>query len=348
MLEFSRIATFFHIGSVQKYFRQPKLSVIINCYNMSRELPRTLKSLSPPIQKDVDPEDYEIIVVDNGSTEPFDKDYCKSIADNIYFLDVQKPLASPCSALNAGMTVARGRLWLVMIDGARMASPRLLRKSIDAAKLGKRSVIGTIAFHLGSEIQMQAVNNGYNQTAEDALLSSVAWEKDGYRLFDISVLAGSSLKGWFELPSETNAICMHKDTWRELDGYDVAFQAPGGGLANLDMWKRACNLPGSQVILLLGEATFHQFHGGIATNSTSIKSTLEEFNAEYKTVRGKNFSRPRVQFVTYGNLRQDMLNIGISNHTKTNSNNSVSEQRENGRPRNSLEPERDNLQVIGT
>jgi hypothetical protein len=39
---------------------------------MARELPRTIRSLSPAMQWDIDPRDYEVILIDNGSTEPFD------------------------------------------------------------------------------------------------------------------------------------------------------------------------------------------------------------------------------------------------------------------------------------
>ncbi|NDD63778.1 MAG: hypothetical protein EBZ36_07345, partial [Acidobacteria bacterium] len=37
---------------------------------MAREAPRTILSALPPYQKNVTASDYEVIVVDNGSTEP--------------------------------------------------------------------------------------------------------------------------------------------------------------------------------------------------------------------------------------------------------------------------------------
>ena len=46
------------------------LSVVLVSYNMERELPRTLKSLAPANQVDMDENSYEVIVVDNGSTSP--------------------------------------------------------------------------------------------------------------------------------------------------------------------------------------------------------------------------------------------------------------------------------------
>jgi hypothetical protein len=36
---------------------------------------------------------------------------------------------------------------------------------------------------------------------------------------------------------------------------------------NHDAFWRACALPGAQLIRIGGEATFHQVHGGIATNA---------------------------------------------------------------------------------
>ena len=49
---------------------RPRLSVVVVAYNMTRELKRTLYSLSPKFQRDVKAQDYEVIVVDNGSTLP--------------------------------------------------------------------------------------------------------------------------------------------------------------------------------------------------------------------------------------------------------------------------------------
>jgi cellulose synthase/poly-beta-1,6-N-acetylglucosamine synthase-like glycosyltransferase len=52
---------------------RPKLSVIVVSYNMARELPRTIRSISPAMQHDIDSRDYEVILIDNGSTQAFDE-----------------------------------------------------------------------------------------------------------------------------------------------------------------------------------------------------------------------------------------------------------------------------------
>src|SRR5262249_23518199 len=43
------------------------LSVVVVSYEMARELPRTVRSLSPGYQRGIDAADYEVIVVDNGT-----------------------------------------------------------------------------------------------------------------------------------------------------------------------------------------------------------------------------------------------------------------------------------------
>ena len=276
---------------------EPKLSVVVVSYNMARELPRTLRSLSVQMQKGLDEDDYEIVVVDNGSSEPFDQDQCQSIAPNVSFLNEASLSPSPAAAVNRGLAYARGELIGVMIDGARMASPGLLRGAMDAAKLHPNTVVGTLAFHLGESVQMMSLKGGYDQAVEDELLEMVPWENDGYRLFDISVFAGSSARGWFCVPAETNAMFMRKPMWEELGGLDEQFRQPGGGLVNHDTWCRACNLASSRVVMLLGEATFHQFHGGIATNSATSKYRI--FQEEYVAIRGHHFVAPKVEDVQF-------------------------------------------------
>ena len=139
---------------------------------------------------------------------------------------------------------------------------------------------------------MRSVPLGYDQQEEDRLLDSVDWTHDGYRLFDISVFAGSSAGGWFAPLSESNALFLTKKLWEELGGYDERFRSPGGGLVNLDTYARACALPDSQLITLLGEGTFHQVHGGVATNATV--HPWDTFHDEYVAIRGYPFAKPDV------------------------------------------------------
>lgn len=285
--------------------REPKVSLVVIAYDMARELPRTLHSLSPGHQRDVDPTDYEVIVVDNGSTAPFDEASCRQACPNAHFHSMTDAGPSPVAAINRGLALARGELIGVLIDGARMASPRLVATALEAARLHDRPVIGTLAFHLGPDVQTRSVANGYDQAVEDQLLASVDWMHDGYELFTISVLAGSSAGGWFRVPAETNALFLKRSEWESLGGYDGAFVSPGGGLVNLDTWRRACESIDGQVILLLGEGTFHQVHGGVATNSAT--SRWKEFHDEYVRIRGVEYRAPSATPLMVGRMPEQAL-----------------------------------------
>ena len=84
---------------------------------------------------------------------------------------------------------------------------------------------------------------GYDQSAEDELLDRSGWEEDGYRLFEICTLAGSSSRGIFGHKGESNSLFMPRPLWDELGGLDVRFELPGGGLANHDLYRRALPAP---------------------------------------------------------------------------------------------------------
>lgn len=278
----------------------PKLSVILIGYNMARELPRTIRSLSPLMQRGIDPQDYEVILIDNGSTQVFDEAELRRLLPGLVLHRFQNATASPAPAINFGLTLARGDLVGVCIDGARMASPGLLAKALAASRLHERPVIGTVAFHLGPKVQMESITHGYNKEVEDRLLASSGWEFDGYRLFTISAFAGSSAGGWFKLPAESNALFLRAEHWRALGGWDEGFVTPGGGLVNLDTWSRACADPKGELIMLLGEATFHQIHGGIATNNRNAPQAL--FRDEYIRLRGRPYERPTRQPLYFGTV----------------------------------------------
>jgi len=277
----------------------PDISVIVISYNMERELPRTLQSLSTRNQRGIGGDRYEIIVVDNGSkdTPSIPAEY-----PNMRLVRMENPTKSPVAAVNEGLRLAQGRIVGVMIDGARMASPGLLSWVERAAVLHPRPIIATMGYHLGPSVQSESVKHGYKQSVEDELLKNSGWTDDGYRLFDICTFAGSSSMGYFHPMPESNAIFMTRGMWDALGGFEPRFTSPGGGLVNLDTYVRACQLDDSMPVLILGEGTFHQIHGGIASNSRA--DPWEAFHEEYIAIRGKPFERPAVEPCYVGKVRR--------------------------------------------
>lgn len=267
----------------------PLLSVVVVAYEMGRELPRTLRSLDPRYQQGIAADDYEVIVVDNGSSRPVDESLLGGFAGRIRSIRIGDARPTPARAANEGISAASADLVGLLIDGARIASPGLLAKAVLAARLAEAPLIAALGWHLGPTRQMSAAETGYDSAAEDQLLADTCWEDDGYRLFSVSTLAASSSRGWFGPMGESNSLFMRRSTWDTLGGLDTSFALPGGGLSNHDLYRRACGLDGVQLIVLLGEGTFHQIHGGAATSG---RIGWEEMNDEYEALRGHRYTPP--------------------------------------------------------
>jgi hypothetical protein len=93
---------------------------------------------------------------------------------------------------------------------------------------------------------------------------------------------------------ESNALFLPRALWRELGGYDPAFTEPGGGGVNPDTFIRACLLPGAQLIRVLGEGTFHQFHGGLSTSTPDgAMHVVKQASRAYLRRRGRPLAAVR-------------------------------------------------------
>jgi glycosyltransferase involved in cell wall biosynthesis len=281
-----------------------KLSAVVVAYDMARELPRTLESLAPPYQRGIDCDEYEVIVVDNGSPDPLRPALLDGYPQSSCLLRIDPAPPAPAHAANIGIQAAESEYVGLFIDGARIASPGLLALALDACTLSDRPVVMTLGWHLGMTRHIDARAAGYDQAVEDRLLGEIDWVHDGYRLFEVSTLADSSARGWFGPTGESNGLFMPKAMWNELGGLDERFVLPGGGLSNHDLFRRACELPGVQLIVLLGEGTFHQIHGGIATSG---RIGWDEMHAEYESLRGRPYRPPTNERLYVGTVPETAL-----------------------------------------
>lgn len=284
---------------------------MVAVYDIPREAPRTLHSLSAAYQRHIHPDDFEIIVVDNGSPVPLSAEIVQALPGNFRLIRIDDALPSPAQALNRGLAEARGRTIGVMIDGARLATPGLLHFACHAARIHDKAVVATLGWYLGPDLQWRAMESGYDRATEDALLESIRWPEDGYRLFEIGVLDESSIDGWFKPIAESNALFLRREFWEELGGLDERFDSPGGGLLNLDTFNRAVETKDAELMILLGEGTFHQVHGGTNTNS-SLEGQHENWlrwGGQYEAIRGRPYAtaRPRNHPTLVGTLPGPML-----------------------------------------
>jgi glycosyltransferase involved in cell wall biosynthesis len=198
------------------------VSVIVVMYNIPREAPRTLLSLSASYQRHINDE-YEVIVVDNGSEPPLDSKLFAELEGNFRLIRIDNASPSPAQAVNRGIAEARGDIICVMIDGARIITPGLLHFARHGARLYDHAVVAALGWYLGYDFQRWAIQCGYDQAREDALLAEIGWPQDGYRLFEVATLDESSVEGWFHPIAEANALFMRRESWERIGGMDERF-----------------------------------------------------------------------------------------------------------------------------
>ena len=265
---------------------------------MQREIPRTLRSFLPPLQRHVDDVDYEIIVVDNGSPAGLDLSGLPRPPTRpvrVVRVEPERASPSPVACINATVREHTGGDWLMIcVDGARMASACLVRRTTDVLTRHPDAFTFVASRHLGSKPQMQSVKQGYDQQAEDRLLDRVDWKSDLDRLYDISVWAGAHARNNLLLQNESNAIAMSRNAWDRWGDYNEDFRRPGGGLCNLELFSRFVKRQNALNVLLYGETTFHQFHGGAATAHDGY---FRESQEEYRSATGAHYERPSFDFL---------------------------------------------------
>jgi len=84
-----------------------------------------------------------------------------------------------------------------------------------------------------------------------------------------------------------------EDALAERDAVRVCLEA-------LEMWSRAITLPEVTPVVLLGEATFHQFHGGTMTNAPDRTNRWQSLCADYESIRGHSWRWPTTPLRFWG------------------------------------------------
>ena len=281
---------------------RPVLSIVLVVYDMPRQALNTIATLCAAYQRNVNEGDYEVIVVENRSDNTIPDAEVAAFPRNIRYLLRDETQPTPVHAVNAGADLARGDHICVMIDGARMVTPGVVSGILKSHRSAAGAVVTVPGYHIGSELQQDAVESGYDEATDRALVGSIGWQYNGYALFDIACFSESCAVGFFLPNGESNCISMPRRFWDVLKGCDPRFNIRGGGLCNLDLYKRALEMPGSQHFLLPGEGTFHQFHGGVTTGGEARchrEALINDIRAQYRSIRGKDYTRPetRPQFM---------------------------------------------------
>ena len=204
---------------------RPRVSVVVVVHDIPCQIRRTLQSLSANYQRHITRDEYEVIIVDNGSTPPIGPEAIEGLEGHFRIIRIDPAPHSPAAALSRGLAEARGDLIGLLIDGARIVTPGLLHFALHGAALYDRAVVATLGWYLGADLQRWSMQSGHDRSAEDRLLESIDWPQDGYRLFEIGTMDESSVDGWWQPIAESNAIFLHRDMWRAI-GIDQRFDEP--------------------------------------------------------------------------------------------------------------------------
>ena len=282
------------------------LTVVVVFYNMRREAARTLHSLSRSYQRDIEDIEYEVMVVENGSAadQKLGREYVESFGREFRYLDLEgEAHPSPVYALNRGIAEASGDAIALMIDGAHVLTPGVIRFGLMALRTYEPAIAATQQWFVGPGEQGDMIAEGYDRDLEDQLFDRIHWPSDGYRLFDIGHFIGD--RDWLDGLWETNCLFVPRKLMEQAGCFDESFAEPGGGFANLEIFERLGSSPDLTVATLLGEGSFHQVHGGATTNLPDIEdrhARLGKHAEHYDEVRGRPFRGPRKKIHYVGTM----------------------------------------------
>jgi hypothetical protein len=265
-----------------------KLSVIVIVYDMPRQAMNTLYSLSAQYQYNVCEADYEVIVVENHSAHTLNPDDVLQLGNNFRYFLRDEPGVSPVPAVNFGCDQAQGEYLGLIIDGARMVTPRVIQYALLAFSMNPQSLVMVPGYHLGEQDQKFHLDSGHNAEKEKARLETLDWKQNGYRLFQYATWSSSNQRGYFQPMQECNCLFTSYKNFEVIGRADERFQLSGGGSINLHIYRSLGLLPHILLIVLPGEGSFHQFHGGITTQQLDAQDErqqlLKQFDAQLNAI----------------------------------------------------------------
>jgi cephalosporin hydroxylase len=270
--------------------------VVVVFYNMRRESHRTLHSLSRAYQEGLEGTSYEVLVVENGSDEDqkLGTAFVRDFGPEFRYLDLAGDASpSPVGALNRAIEISRGRSFALMIDGAHVLTPGVLRFGLQGLITYAPAIVATQQWYVGPGQQPEAMDNGYEQDYEDRLFERIQWPSNGYRLFEIGHFVGD--RDWLDGVWESNCIFVTRAQLEQVGAFEERFSMPGGGYANLELYERLGSSPDITVCSIIGEGSFHQVHGGTTTNQPDAeerRSRVFGYGQHYAAMRGRAFRGP--------------------------------------------------------
>ena len=150
-------------------------------------------------------------MVENGSDpdQRLGADFVARYGPEFRYLDLgDEADPSPVGALNRGIREGRGRAFALMIDGAHVVTPGVLRFGMAGLATYAPAIVATQQWYVGPGQQGEAMAGGYDQAYEDRLFERIRWPHAGYRLFEIGHFVGD--RDWFDGLWESNCMFVER------------------------------------------------------------------------------------------------------------------------------------------
>lgn len=295
------------IRAVKGYIR-PRLSIIVMVYRMPRQAMNTLHSLTPAYQQGVHGDEYEVIVMENSSDQNLSAKAVTALGPNFHYHLRDEHRPTPVYTVNEGLEKASGDHVCLMVDGARLLSPRVLTLTLSAMATCPAAIVAVPGYHIGETDQKFNRSTQYDEAVETKLLATIDWQHHGYRLFDISIFSGANPHGLLHPLLESNCLTVPRSRLLAFGGANEGFQSAGGGAFNLDIYRGIARQQDLPLFVLHGEGSFHQYHGGVTTmEREDLDTLLDSFQQEYRTIRNEQYQAVRRQPILFGPLTSHSL-----------------------------------------
>ncbi|KZR77518.1 glycosyltransferase family A protein [Prochlorococcus marinus] len=267
-----------------------ELSIIVGSYELTHQISNTVTSILSALSQTV--VSAEIIIADNSkSLKTIDSNIVNYINVNVIdFSELDIPIHA---SMNLAVERACGDYLCLMIDGARLWSPNIIRE-VDQY-LSLYTVVHVPNYQLGTDYQMYGNHGAGSFKCEDKLLIDCGWPfLKTSQLIELSFLEPHA--GIGPTIFESNCLFLSRKMWDEVNGYDLQFQRKDGGFASADLLSRLIE-NNCELKVLADAGTFHQFHFGTTTSSPlQTRKALKEMTLEYFKIRAKPPKRHRVSF----------------------------------------------------
>jgi hypothetical protein len=283
-----------------------KLSIIVIAYKMPRQLANTLYSLSADYELNVDAQDYEVIVIENRSSNNLPPNTLEQLNGNFRYLLRDESGISPIPALNEGLLQARGNTIGILIDGARLLTPRVLEHTLTLAQMESSPLIALPGYHL-AEQEHDAYGPERAQEELD-ILEAINWKHNGYDIFNHACFSAGNRRGFFHPFMECNALFCTRKAIEKLGGGDERFNLSGGGSFNLHLYRSLGLQADNTLYMLPGDGSFHQYHSGVTTSTKSDRAEeLEKFNDQLNSFWNGQFKALSREPILHGTIPSQAL-----------------------------------------